>query len=111
MSTMITSCFLSLYTIHADAFKPIYIPYKIFSDIVIITATIRVLLKFHHYYHGDCRILADGTCKYTIWNAAIASLQFWAEELNPITLSIASEHMSTPPSSGHLPVTHYASTI
>ena len=30
-------------------------------------------------------------CKYTIWNATIASLQFWAEDLNPITLGIASE--------------------
>ena len=30
-------------------------------------------------------------CKYAIWNAAIASLQFWAEDLNLITLGIASE--------------------
>ena len=34
-------------------------------------------------------------CKYTIWNATIASLQFWAEDLNPITLGIASEHVYT----------------
>ena len=34
-------------------------------------------------------------CKYGIWNAAIASLQFWAEDLNPITLGIASEHVYT----------------
>ena len=27
---------------------------------VINTATVRLLQKFHHYYHGDCRILADG---------------------------------------------------
>ena len=27
--------------------------------------------------------------EYAIWNAAIASLQFWAEDLNPITLGIA----------------------
>ena len=33
--------------------------------------------------------------EYTIWNAAIASLQFWAEDLNPITLGIASEHIYT----------------
>ena len=33
--------------------------------------------------------------KYGIWNAAIASLQFWAEDLNPITLGIASEHIYT----------------
>ena len=34
-------------------------------------------------------------CKYAIWNAAIASLQFWAEELDLITLGIASEHVYT----------------
>ena len=34
-------------------------------------------------------------CQYGIWNAAIASLQFWAEDLDPITLGIASEHVYT----------------
>ena len=34
-------------------------------------------------------------CKYGIWNATIASLQFWAEDLNLITLGIASEHVYT----------------
>ena len=34
-------------------------------------------------------------CEYAIWNAAIASLQFWAEDLNPITLGIASECVYT----------------
>ena len=29
--------------------------------------------------------------EYGIWNAAIASLQFWAEDLNPVTLGEASE--------------------
>ena len=29
-------------------------------------------------------------CEYAIWNATIASLQFWAEDLNPITLGKAS---------------------
>ena len=60
MSTMITS-FFSLYTIHADAFKPIYIPYTIFSDVLLILLPLEFLRKFHHHYHGDCRILADGT--------------------------------------------------
>ena len=35
------------------------------------------------------------TCKYAIWNAAITSLQFWAEDIDPITLGIASEHVYT----------------
>ena len=34
-------------------------------------------------------------CEYAIWNAAIASLQFWAEDLNPVTLGIASECIYT----------------
>ena len=34
-------------------------------------------------------------CKYAIWNAAITSLQFWAEDLDLITLGIASEHIYT----------------
>ena len=34
-------------------------------------------------------------CKYGIWNAAVASLQFWAEDLDPITLGIASERVYT----------------
>ena len=33
--------------------------------------------------------------KYGIWNAAIASLQFWAEDFDPITLGIASECVYT----------------
>ena len=33
--------------------------------------------------------------KYAIWNAAITSLQFWAEDLDPITLGIASECIYT----------------
>ena len=34
-------------------------------------------------------------CKYCIWNAAITSLQFLAEDLDPITLGIASECVYT----------------
>ena len=34
-------------------------------------------------------------CKYAIWNAMIASLQFWTEDLDPITLGIASECIYT----------------
>ena len=33
--------------------------------------------------------------EYSIWNAAIASLQFWREDLDPVTLSIASECTNT----------------
>ena len=34
-------------------------------------------------------------CEYAIWNATIASLQFWAEDLGPVTLGIASEGIYT----------------
>ena len=34
-------------------------------------------------------------CKYTIWNVAITSLQFWAEDLDPVTLGITSECIYT----------------
>ena len=34
-------------------------------------------------------------CEYGIWNATIASLQFWAEDLDLITLGIASECVYT----------------
>ena len=33
--------------------------------------------------------------EYDIWNATIASLQFWVEDLNLITLGITSEHIYT----------------
>ena len=33
--------------------------------------------------------------EYGIWNATIESLQFWAEDLDLITLGIASEHVYT----------------
>ena len=33
--------------------------------------------------------------EYSIWNATIASLQFWTEDLNPVTLGRATEHVYT----------------
>ena len=33
--------------------------------------------------------------EYSIWNATIASLQFWTEDLDPVTLGIATEHVYT----------------
>ena len=33
--------------------------------------------------------------EYSIWNTAIASLQFWTEDLNPVTLGRATEHVYT----------------
>ena len=33
--------------------------------------------------------------EYSIWNATIAPLQFWTEDLNPVTFGIATEHIYT----------------
>ena len=33
--------------------------------------------------------------EYSTWNAAIASLQFWTADLNPVTLGRATEHVDT----------------
>ena len=33
--------------------------------------------------------------EYAIWNATITSLQFWAQDLNLVTLSIVSEFIYT----------------
>ena len=48
--------------------------------------------------------------EYGIWNTAIASLQFWAEDLNPVTLGITL-NVSTTISSGLQPATPYASYL
>ena len=42
--------------------------------------------------------------EYSIWNATIASLQFWTEDLNPVTLGRATEHVYT--TFFYLPVSH-----
>ena len=94
MTLMITLFFLIIFHSHR-CFQPYIYFLQDFLRHVINTATIRVLQKFHYNYHGDCRILANGTCKYAIWNATIASLQFWAEDLDPITLGIVSECIYT----------------
>ena len=87
-------CFPSLYSIHTDVFKPIYIPYKIFSGMLLILLP----LEFYRNFTTTTMETAEYwlmACKYAIWNAAIASLQFWAEDLDAITLSIASECIYT----------------
>ena len=33
--------------------------------------------------------------EYSIWNATIASLQFWTEDVDPVTLGRATEHVYT----------------
>ena len=69
------------------------------SEIFINTTIIsfcRDFITMHSYYtqHEYSRILAV-FWEYSIWNAAIASLQFWMEDLDPVTLGRATEHVYT----------------
>ena len=80
--------FTSSYAIHTDAFKPVYIAYQF--ENAINTTIIRYYRTFTTTTMGtaDYRPMAQ---EYSIWNAAIASLQFWTEDLNPVTLGRATE--------------------
>ena len=65
-----------------------------FSDMLLI----QLLLEFYRNFTTTTMVTAEYwpmACEYTIWNAAIASLQFWVEDLDPITLGIASECVYT----------------
>ena len=85
---MITSFSTLSYAIHTDAFKPVYIANKF--ENIINTTIIRVYRDFTTttMNTADCWLMARG---YSIWNAARASLQFWTEDLNPVTLGRATE--------------------
>ena len=59
-----------------------------------------ILLPFEFYRNFNTTTMETAeywpmACKYAIWNAAIASLQFWAENIDLITLGIASECIYT----------------
>ena len=90
---MITSFSTSSYAIHADAFKTsIYIANK-FENIINTT-----IIRFYRDYTTTTMDAVDYwpmAREYSIWNAAIASLQFWTEDLNPVTLSRATECVYT----------------
>ena len=90
---MITSFSTSSYAIHADAFKTsIYIANT--TENIINTTIIR----FYRDYTATTMDTADYwpmAREYSIWNATIASLQFWTEDLDPVTLDRATEHVYT----------------
>ena len=71
----------------------IYTPYKILH--IINTATVRLFQKFSNTTTMETADYWLMACKYAIWNATIASLQFWAEDLDPVTLGITSECIYT----------------
>ena len=48
--------------------------------------------------------------EYSVWNATIASLQFWTADLDPVTLGRATEQV-TPHFSTHHQVIHSISNL
>ena len=87
---MITSFSTSSYAIHADAFK---------TSIYILPTNLKISLILPSLdFTSTTMDTADYWLmarEYSIWNAAIASLQFWTEDLNPVTLGRATEHVYT----------------
>ena len=85
--------FPSSYVIHANAFETnIYVAYQ-FENIINTT-----IIRFYRTFTTITMDAADYwlmAWEYSIWNATIPSLQFWTEDLNPVTLGIASEHVYT----------------
>ena len=88
---MIASFSTSSYAIHTDAFKPsIYIANKF--ENAINTTIIRLYRDFTDTTM-DTTDYWPIACEYSIWNATIDSLQFWTEDLDPVTLGRATEHV------------------
>ena len=87
---MIDSFFTSSCAIHANAFKPSIKHQQtpeIFINITIITFCSNFILL-----HTATTLSMDPTDywplarEYSIWNATIASLQFWTADLDPVSL-------------------------
>ena len=103
MTMMITLFSLIIFHSHRCFQTYIYIPYMIFSGMLLILLP----LEFYRNFTTATMETAEYwlmACKYAIWNAAIASLQFWAEDLDLITLGIASECIYT--TSFWMPTSH-----
>ena len=90
---MITSFFLIIYHSHRCFQTNIY-SLQNFSDILLILLP----LEFYRNFTTTTMETAEYwpmAHEYAIWDATITSLQFWAEDLDPITLGIASECIYT----------------
>ena len=90
---MITSFFLIIYHSHRCFQTNIY-SLQNFSDILLILLP----LEFYRNFTTTTMETLEYCLmahEYAIWNATIASLQLWAEDLNPIIFGIASECIYT----------------
>ena len=63
----------------------------IFPQHVLHTHNILELSSILHNINMETEEYWPMVQEYGIWNAALASLQFWAEDLHPVTLAEASE--------------------
>ena len=96
---MIDSFFTSSCAIHANAFKPSrkhqQTP-EIFINIIIIRFCSNfILLHTATTLSMDAADYWPMVREYSIWNTTIASLQFWTEDLDPVTLGRATECVYT----------------
>ena len=73
----------------------VYMLLTSFSNMFLISPQLRIFQKIFITTTMDTAEYWPMACEYGIWNTAIASLQFWAEDLNLITLGIASECVYT----------------
>ena len=91
--------FTSPCAIHANAFKPSIKHQQ--TLVIFINITIIRFCRNFIPLHTATTLSMDATDywpmarEYSIWNAAIASLQFWTEDLDPVTLGKATEHVYT----------------
>ena len=72
--------------------KPVYIAYQ-FENAINTT-----IIRFYRTFSTTTMDTVDYrqmAWEYSIWNATIASLQFWTEDLDPVTLGRATEHVYT----------------
>ena len=86
--------FTSSYAIHVDDVNQVYMYCLPNMKISLILLP----LDFYRIFTATTMDTADYwpmAWEYSIWNATIASLQFWTEDLSPVTLGIATECIYT----------------
>ena len=96
---MIDSFFLIICNSHKNAFKP-SIKHQQTLEIFINITIIRLCSNFI-LLHTATTLSMDATDywlmarEYSLWNTAIASLQFWTSDLDPVTLGRAKDCVYT----------------
>ena len=94
ITKMITLFQIIIHRSHRCFHYHIYVPDKFFST-CFLPQHLRILQSHFITTTMNAAEYWPMAREYGIWNAAIESLQFWAEDLDPITLGIASECVYT----------------